>query len=190
MPHLLAASPCHGLSPAPRTLSQSDCPGVIRSSSRCPLVRPSKPRWHPWALPCAYTPCNACRGYAPRKHPTSLAVAATRVLPAPQGTAGRLLHTRSMSGLCLPCTDVPAYVLPVYASPGTLPSPTQDSVPDGWRGFVRAAIADGWTVYACKAHPPQNRAHRSPCTWLKQSTYPKRRSAAVNLTVAHVMNQP
>jgi len=57
-------------------------------------------------------------------------VAASAVLPSPQGGASRLLHTRSISGLCIPFTDVPASVLPVYASPGTLPYPTQDSVPD------------------------------------------------------------
>ena len=43
----------------------------------------------------------------------SLALAAVVVLPSPQGTAGRLLHTRSISGLFLPFTGVPAYVLPV-----------------------------------------------------------------------------
>ena len=52
---LLAASPCHGLSPSPSPLSQSDCPGVTRSSSLCQRVRPSKPRLHPWALPCSST---------------------------------------------------------------------------------------------------------------------------------------
>lgn len=88
--------------------------------------------------------------------PLSLAVAAVVVLPSPQGTAGRLLHNRSISGLFLPFTDVPAYVLPVYASAGTLPHPTQDSVPDCSLRFVRAAIADGWTVCACKAQPPPN----------------------------------
>jgi len=76
---------------------------------------------------------------------------------SPQGTAGRLLHTCSISGLFIPFTDVPVYVLPVYASPGTLPYTTQDSVPDCWLCFVRAAISDGWTVYACKAQPPQTR---------------------------------
>jgi len=103
-----------------------------------------------------YHPLHACRGYGPRKHRSSLAIAAAVILPSPQGTAGRLLHNRSISGLFIPFTDVPAYVLPVYASPGTLPSPTQDSVPDCWLRFVRAAIADGWTICACKAQPPQN----------------------------------
>ena len=70
-------------------------------------------------------------------------MAAAVILPSPQGTAGRLLHNRSISGLFIPFTDVPAYVLPVYASPGTLPYTTQDSVPDCWLCFVRAAIADG-----------------------------------------------
>src|SRR5205823_10798699 len=90
-------------------------------------------------------------------HRSSLALAATVILPSPQGTAGQLLHTCSISGLFIPFTDVPAYVLPVYASPGTLPHTTQDSVPDCWLCFVRAAIADGWTVCACKAQPPPNR---------------------------------
>ena len=37
---------------------------------------------------------------------------------------------------------------------------------------------------------PQNRADPSPSTRLKQSTYPKRRTAAVNLAMAGVMHQP
>src|SRR5262249_58135812 len=106
----------------------------------------------PWF---AYHPLPACRGYAPRKHHSSLALAAAVMLPSPQGTAGRLLHTCSISGLFLPFTDVPAYGLPVYASPCALPHPTQDSVPDCWLRFVRAAIADGWTICACKAQHPR-----------------------------------
>ena len=82
MHHLLAASPCNGLSPSPSTLRQSDCPGVIRSSSLCPLVRPSKPRLHPWALPCSYTIRET---HAVGTHPASLTLAATAVLPSPQG---------------------------------------------------------------------------------------------------------
>ena len=151
---LLAASPCHGLSPSPSTLSQSDCPGVIRASSLCPLVRPFKPRLHPWALPCSHTIRGTpAVGTHPGSTRSSLALAAAVLLPSPQGAAGRLLPTRSISGLLLPFTDVPASVLPVYASSGTLPCPTQDSVPDCWLRFVRAAIADGWTVCACKAQP-------------------------------------
>jgi hypothetical protein len=111
----------------------------------------------------AYHPLHACRGYAPRKHRSSLAIAAAVMLPSPQGTAGRLLHNRSISGLFIPFTDVPAYVLPVYASPGALPHPTQDSVPDCWLRFVRAAIADGWTICACKAQPPPNRTYTLQC---------------------------
>ena len=115
----------------------------------------------------AYHPLLACRGYAPRKHRRSLALAAAVMLPSPQGTAGRLLHTCSISGLFLPFTDVPAYVLPVYASPCALPHPTQDSVPDCWLRFVRAAIADGWTICACKAQPPKNCSCKFPCMPLK-----------------------
>jgi hypothetical protein len=37
---------------------------------------------------------------------------------------------------------------------------------------------------------PQNRAYQSPGTRLKQSTYPKRRTDAVNLPVAVVVHQP
>ena len=75
---LLAASPCHGLSPSPSTLSQSDCPGGIRSSSLRQLVRPSKPRVHPWALPCAPT----IRGpHAVGTHPGSIAAASPERLP-------------------------------------------------------------------------------------------------------------
>ena len=89
------------------------------------------------------------------------------MLPSPQGTAGRLLHTRSISGLLIPFTDVPASVLPVYAAPGALPHPTQDSVPDCWLRFVRAAITDGWTVCACKAQPPKNGPYEFPRMPLK-----------------------
>jgi hypothetical protein len=38
--------------------------------------------------------------------------------------------------------------------------------------------------------PPQNRADPSPSTRLKQSTYPKRRTGAVNLAMAGVMDEP
>ena len=38
--------------------------------------------------------------------------------------------------------------------------------------------------------PPQNRADPSPSTRLKPSTYPKRRTAAVNLAMAGVMDEP
>jgi len=37
---LLAASPCHGLSPSPRPLSQSDCPWVFRFSLLCSWSNP------------------------------------------------------------------------------------------------------------------------------------------------------
>jgi hypothetical protein len=70
---LLAASPCPGLSPSPRTLRQSDCPGVLRASALCPLVRPCKPRWHPWALPCSYTVrCTHAVGTHPGSTPLAL----------------------------------------------------------------------------------------------------------------------
>src|SRR5262249_12816700 len=79
----------------------------------------------------------------------------------PVGRAGRLLRSGSISGLCIPFTGVPACDLPVYASPGTLPYPTQDSVPDCWLGFVRVAISDDWTFCACKAQLPHHRTYGS-----------------------------
>ena len=69
---LLAASPCHGLSPSPRTRSQSDGPWVLGSSALCPLGQPSKPRWPPRALPCSPTiRCTPAVG----THPGSIAAA-------------------------------------------------------------------------------------------------------------------
>src|SRR5262249_41997707 len=68
-----------------------------------------------------------------------------------------LLRSGSISGLFIPFTGVPACDLPVYASPGPLPYPTQDSVPDCGLGFVRVAISDDWTFCACKAQPPPHR---------------------------------
>jgi hypothetical protein len=54
------------------------------------------------------------------------------------------------------------------------------------QGRVPVGLRDDVTI----TPPPQNRADRLPCTRLKQSTYPKRRPVAVNLTVARVVNQP
>ena len=133
---------------------------VILTLAACPTLQAALA---PVGSPLfTYPPLNACRGYAPRKHRSSLALAAAVILPSPQGTAGQLLHTCSISGLFIPFTVVPAYVLPVYASPGTLPYTMQDSVPDCWLCFVRAAISDGWIVCACKAQPPPNRTCSFP----------------------------
>jgi hypothetical protein len=79
----------------------------------------------------------------------------------PVGRAGLLLRYGSISGLFIPFTGVPAYGLPVDASPGTLPYPTQDSVPDCWLGFVRVVISDDWTFCACKAQLPHHRTDGS-----------------------------
>jgi hypothetical protein len=79
----------------------------------------------------------------------------------PVGSAGRLLQYGSIAGLFIPFTGVPACDLPVYASPGTLPYPTQDSVPDCWLGFVRVVISDDWTFCACKAQLPHHRTYGS-----------------------------
>lgn len=79
----------------------------------------------------------------------------------PVGRAGRRLRSGSISGLFIPFTGVPACDLPVDASSGTLPYPTQDSVPDCWLGFVRVAISDDWTFCACKALLPHHRTYGS-----------------------------
>jgi hypothetical protein len=144
-------------SPHRRVLSASLTARGFSGLPRCSACPTLQASLAPTGSPLfAYHPLHACRGYAPRKHRSSLAMAAAVILPSPQGTAGRLLHDRSISGLFIPFTDVPAYMLPVYASPCALPHPTQDSVPDCWLRFVRAAIADGWTICACKAQPPKN----------------------------------
>ena len=72
---------------------------------------------------------------------------------------GRLLQPRSISGLSLPFTYVPAYGLPVYASQHALPHTTQDSVPGCWLGFTRTAISGCRTSCACKAQPSPNRTY-------------------------------
>jgi hypothetical protein len=61
----------------------------------------------------------------------------------PPSTAGqgRLLQPRSISGLIIPFTCVPAYALPVYASQGCHHTTTQDSVRGGWLGFTAVAIS-------------------------------------------------
>lgn len=79
----------------------------------------------------------------------------------PGGRAGRLLRDGSIAGRCIPVPGIPAYGLPGDASPGTLPSPTQDSVPACWLGFVRVAISDDWTFCACKAQLPPHRTDGS-----------------------------
>ena len=100
-------------------------------------------------------------------------------------------HAKAVLYGLLSVSDIPLASAVPQCTPISRPYWRQGSqTPDCWLGFVRAAISDGWTVCACKAQPPQNRAHRSPGTRLKQSTYPKRRAGAVNLQVAHAMNQP
>ena len=56
----------------------------------------------------------------------------------------------------------------------------------GWHGVTRS----GCEMMSPSSHLPQNRANGLPRTRFKQSTCPKRCTAAVNLAVAHVMNQP
>src|SRR5262252_1039348 len=51
---LLAASPCSRFSRPQSTISQSDCPQIIRSSLLCRLVGPYKLRLNLAALPCSY----------------------------------------------------------------------------------------------------------------------------------------
>jgi hypothetical protein len=61
----------------------------------------------------------------------------------PHCETGSATPTTFDFGAIFPFTFVPAYPLPVYASQWPLPDTTQDSVPDRWLGFIRAAISDG-----------------------------------------------
>ena len=62
-----------------------------------------------------------------------------------------------MAGRCLPGTDAGLRSLwRRFAGHVTVPNAKTRSLPADSR-FVRAAIAGGWTVYACKAQPPQTR---------------------------------
>ena len=52
------------------------------------------------------------------------------------------------------------------------------------------SLSHSFTLDITVTPSPQNRADQSPGTRLKQSTYPKRRTAAVNLAMAGVMHEP
>jgi hypothetical protein len=58
----------------------------------------------------------------------------------PVERVGRLLQSRSISGLITPFICIPAYSFPVYASQRVSPLPTQDSVHGCWLGFAMVAI--------------------------------------------------
>lgn len=67
---LLAASPCHGRSPAPRTRRPSDGPPIIGASARRQRIRPYQRRVHLRALPWAHTVlCTPAGGTAPGRPP-------------------------------------------------------------------------------------------------------------------------
>ena len=77
----------------------------------------------------------------PWEHPQALAIAHFGDSAFPTERRGRLLQPRSISGLLIPFTCVPAYHLPVYASQHASPYATQDSVRDCWLSFITVAIA-------------------------------------------------
>ena len=60
-----------------------------------------------------------------------------------------------------PVHFIPAYNLPVYASPWPLPDTTQDSVRGCSLGFTAAAISGDGDQRTCKAQLPHHRAYGS-----------------------------
>jgi hypothetical protein len=92
--------------------------------------------------------------------PPTARVAAACGSAFPFGRQGRLLRSRSISGL-FPVHFIPAYNLPVYASQRPLPDATQDSVRSCSLGFAAAAISDGSFQRACKAQLPHHRTYGS-----------------------------
>jgi len=151
---LLAASPCSRLSRPQSTISQSDFRQAIRSSLRCWLVGP-----YPAAagnltdLPCSHE--------IPRLHADGTNPGSTPEHSPMRILEFRLPHRGIRSatsttfdfGAIFPFTFVSAYCLPVYASQWPLPDTTQDSVPDCWLGFVRAAISGCWIPCASRRNP-------------------------------------
>ena len=96
----LTASPCGRLSRLPSTISQSDFHSVVRPSSPWRLVGPYKLSFEPDGSPLfPLLPLIACWRYEPREHLRLLALARPLVPPSPFAGQGRLLRSRSISGL-------------------------------------------------------------------------------------------
>ena len=155
---LLAASPCSRLSRPQSTISQSDFRQAFGSSSPCWLVRPYKLRLNLTDLPCSHEILRLhADGTNPGSTPEHLPM---RILEfrLPHRGIRSATSTTFDFGAIFPFTFVSAYCLPVYASQWTLPDTTQDSVPDCWLGFVRAAISGCCIPCACKAQSSSNPA--------------------------------
>jgi len=96
----LTASPCGRLSRPRSTISQYDFHSVVRPPSPCRLVGPYKLAFEPNGPPLfTCIPLFACRRYEPRKHPRMLANDASWDSAFPFEGQGRLLRSRSISGL-------------------------------------------------------------------------------------------
>src|ERR1700752_3426145 len=95
----LTASPCGRLSRPRSTISQYDFHPVIRPFSPLRLGRSYKLPLEPDGSPLfALLPLAACWRYEPREHLRPLAIARSAIPPSP--LRGRLLRSRSTSGLC------------------------------------------------------------------------------------------
>src|SRR6202048_3462049 len=118
--------------------------GEVEASSTPTICRlPDSRRHQLWAI-------------APPGAPQTARVVAACDSAFPFERQGRLLRSRSISGL-FSRHFIPAYNLPVYASQRPLPDATQDSVRGCSLGFAAAVIADGRLQRACKAQRSSNR---------------------------------
>jgi hypothetical protein len=96
----LTASPCGRLSRPPSTISQYDFHPVIRPFSPYRLGRSYKLAPEPVGSPLfTSTPLVACWRYEPREHLRPLAKTRSLIPPSPFAGQGRLLRSRSISGL-------------------------------------------------------------------------------------------
>src|SRR5215472_11073858 len=96
----LTASPCGRLSRPRSTISQYDFHSIVRPPSPCRLVEPYKLSFEPNGSPVFTSiPLAACWRYEPREHRKPLATCATCDSAFPIAGQGRLLRSRSISGL-------------------------------------------------------------------------------------------
>ena len=96
----LTASPCGRLSRPRSTISQYDFHSVVRPPSPCRLVGPYKLSFEPNGSPVfTLIPLVACWRYEPREHRWPLALYAACDSAFPFEGQGRLLRSRSISGL-------------------------------------------------------------------------------------------
>src|SRR5262245_3375458 len=96
----LTASPCGRLSRPRSTISQSDFHPVIEPFSPCGLGGLYRLAPEPNGSPLfTSNSLVACWRYEPREHLRTLALACSAILPSPSRGQGRLLRSRSISGL-------------------------------------------------------------------------------------------